>query len=55
MSNNNLDEYIDICIGSNGSHYDVAKVIYELIKHKFIYLIWITIFNINPIIKNWCF
>jgi hypothetical protein len=37
MSNNNLDEYIDICIGSNGSHYDVAKVIYELIKHKFIY------------------
>ena len=37
MSNNNLDEYIDICIGSNGSHYDVSKVIYELIKDKFIY------------------
>jgi hypothetical protein len=37
MSNNNLDEYIDICIGSNGSHYDVSKVIYELIKNKFIY------------------
>ena len=35
MSNNNLDEYIDICIGSNGSHYDVSKVIYELIKDKF--------------------
>lgn len=35
--NNNLDEYIDICIGSNGSHYDVSKVIYELIKDKFIY------------------
>ncbi len=34
---NNLNEYIDICIGSNGSHYDVAKVIYELIKDKFSY------------------
>ena len=34
---NNLNDYIDICIGSNGSHYDVAKVIYELIKDKFDY------------------
>jgi hypothetical protein len=34
---NNLNDYIDICIGSNGSHYDVAKVIYELIKDKFNY------------------
>ena len=34
---NNLVEYIDICIGSNGSHYDVSKVIYELIKDKFSY------------------
>jgi hypothetical protein len=32
-----LNDYIDICIGSNGSHYDVAKVIYELIKTKFNY------------------
>jgi len=50
MSNNNLDEYIDICIGSNGSHYDVAKVIYELIKHKFIYCgknIWKYNVNVN--------
>jgi hypothetical protein len=50
MSNNNLDEYIDICIGSNGSHYDVAKVIYELIKHKFIYCgknIWKYNANVN--------
>jgi hypothetical protein len=34
---NNLNDYIDICIGSNGSHYDVSKVIYELIKDKFNY------------------
>ena len=35
--NNTLNEYIDICIFSNGSHYDVSKVIYELIKDKFSY------------------
>ena len=35
--NNTLNEYIDICICSNGSHYDVSKVIYELIKDKFSY------------------
>ena len=34
---NKLNEYIDICIYSNGSHYDVSKVIYELIKDKFSY------------------
>jgi hypothetical protein len=37
MNASYLNNYIDICIGSNGSHYDVAKVIYELIKDKFIY------------------
>jgi hypothetical protein len=37
MNSSYLNNYIDICIGSNGSHYDVAKVIYELIKNKFIY------------------
>jgi len=37
MNSSYLNNYIDICIGSNGSHYDVAKVIYELIKDKFIY------------------
>ena len=36
-NNNSLSEYIDICICSNGSHYDVSKVIYELIKDKFSY------------------
>lgn len=36
--NNSINDYIDICIGSNGSHYDVSKVIYELIKDKFNYL-----------------
>lgn len=35
--NNSLNEYIDICICSNGSHYDVSRVIYELIKNKFYY------------------
>jgi len=37
MNSSYLNNYIDICIGSNGSHYDVAKVIYELIKDKFMY------------------
>jgi hypothetical protein len=37
-TNDTLNEYIDICICSNGSHYDVSKVIYELIKDKFSYL-----------------
>ena len=36
--NNSVNDYIDICIGSNGSHYDVSKVIYELIKGKFKYM-----------------
>jgi hypothetical protein len=36
--NNSVNDYIDICIGSNGSHYDVSKVIYELIKDKFKYM-----------------
>jgi len=35
--NSSIDEYIDICIGSNGSHYDVSKVIYEFTKDKFVY------------------
>lgn len=35
---NSINDYIDICIGSNGSHYDVSKVIYELIKDKFKYM-----------------
>ena len=35
--NNTLNEYIDICIFSNGSHYDVSKVIYEFTKDKFVY------------------
>jgi hypothetical protein len=34
---NSINEYIDICIGSNGSHYDVSKVIYEFTKNKFVY------------------
>ena len=35
--NNSVDDYIDICIGSNGSHYDVSKVIYEYTKDNFVY------------------
>ena len=36
--NNSINDYIDICIGSNGSHYDVSKVVYELIKDKMKYI-----------------
>jgi hypothetical protein len=36
-TDNYFNNYIDICIYSNGSHYDVSKVIYEIIKNKFIY------------------
>jgi hypothetical protein len=37
MNISSIDDYIDICIGSNGSHYDVSKVIYEFTKDKFSY------------------
>lgn len=33
-----LNDYIDCCIGSNGSHYDISLVIYEIIKNKFKYI-----------------
>lgn len=55
MNVNYLNNYIDICIGSNGSHYDVAKVIYELIKDKFNYCgknIWKYIENNESIIDE---
>jgi hypothetical protein len=56
MDTNNLNNYIDVCIYSNGSHYDVSKVIYEIIKHKFAYYgknIWkYTNDNINYIIDD---
>jgi hypothetical protein len=35
--NSSIDEYIDICKGSHGSHYDVSQVIYEFTKDKFVY------------------
>lgn len=39
MTDNNFifNDNIDSCIASKGVHYDVAKVIYELIKNKYIY------------------
>jgi hypothetical protein len=55
MSASYLNDYIDICIGSNGSHYDVAKVIYELIKDKFNYCgknIWKYVENNENIIDE---
>jgi len=33
-----LNNYIDCCISSNGSHYDISLVIYEIIKNKFKYI-----------------
>ena len=33
-----LNDYIDCCIGSNGSHYDISLVIYEIIKNNFKYI-----------------
>ena len=32
-----INNYIDCCIGTNGSHYDIAKVIYEIIKDTYMY------------------
>ena len=32
------DSYIDCCMGSNGSHYDISLVCYEIIKTKFKYV-----------------
>jgi hypothetical protein len=35
---NIIDRYIDCCMGSNGSHYDISLVSYEIIKKKFKYI-----------------
>lgn len=33
-----VSQYIDCCIGSNGSHYDIALVIHETFKDKYRYI-----------------
>ena len=33
-----INNYIDCCIGSNGSHYDISLVIYEIIKENYKYI-----------------
>lgn len=33
-----INDYIDCCICSNGSHYDISLVIYEIIKNNFKYV-----------------
>lgn len=38
MNTNLINRYIDCCIGSNGSHYDISLVIYEILKDKYRYL-----------------
>ena len=50
-----INNYIDCCIGSNGSHYDIAKVIYEVIKDKYHYNgnnIWTVKVNDNWEVDN---
>lgn len=34
----NVATYIDCCIGSKGSHYDIAKVCFEILKDQFRYV-----------------
>jgi hypothetical protein len=38
LNNIMLNDYIDCCISSNGSHYDISLVIYEIIKNNFKYI-----------------
>lgn len=36
-TNNLVNQYIDCCIGTNGSHYDISLTIYEILKNKYRY------------------
>jgi len=38
MNITTINNYIDCCIGSNGSHYDISLVIYEIIKDNYKYV-----------------
>lgn len=38
LSNDIINKYIDCCIGSNGSHYDISFVIYNILKDDFRYV-----------------
>ncbi len=38
MNTDLINRYIDCCIGSNGSHYDMSLVIYHILKDKYRYL-----------------
>lgn len=33
-----INQYIDCCIGTNGSHYDISLTIYEILKNKYRYI-----------------
>jgi hypothetical protein len=33
-----INNYIDCCIGSNGSHYDISLVIYNILKDSYRYI-----------------
>jgi len=56
MSSDTLtDRYIDCCIGSNGSHYDISLVCYEIVKNKFKYSeknIWLYLENDNWLVDE---
>jgi len=38
LNNDIINNYIDCCIGSNGSHYDISLVIYNILKDDYRYV-----------------
>ena len=38
ISHDIINNYIDCCIGSNGSHYDISLVIYNILKDDYRYI-----------------
>ena len=33
-----INQYIDCCIGTHGSHYDISLTIFEILKNKYRYI-----------------
>ena len=38
IDNKLINDYIDCCIGTNGSHYDISLTIYEILKNDYRYI-----------------
>lgn len=32
-----VNRFVDLCVGTNGSHYDVARVVHHCLRHQFRY------------------